>query len=78
MLCINEKCVIKWAFSQLFKAWKLTEVFVSNISLVKKQFHDEIRYGRLGFEEVGFITLQFEVQVVELHKNVRHVGKVGL
>lgn len=46
---------------------------MSNISLVKGQFHGETRYGRLGF-----ITLQLEVQVVELHKNVGHIGKVGL
>lgn len=51
---------------------------MSNISLVKGQFHGETRYGRLGFDEVGFITLQLEVQVVELHKNVGHIGKVGL
>lgn len=48
--------------SQFFMAWKLTEVFSANILLGKGQFHNETRDSGLGFEEVGFIILQLEVQ----------------
>lgn len=58
-------------------AWKLTEVFASNILLGKGQFHNKTRDGGFGFDEVGFIILQLEVQV-ELYENVSQVSNMRL